>query len=146
MALLLSALVAFSLSGSTTAGVDTNHFDFGYCTFDAAEQAHNAWGIYPPWYGDAGDWIDGARASGWQVSAMPHVDSIMVLPRGDQGSGAFGHVAWVLGVEDDGTTVDVRSMNWTGLGRVSFHQLQADGAAEFLTPPHDLQKIRTSLQ
>jgi surface antigen len=140
MAFLLFALLAL------TAGVDSNHFDVGYCTFDAAEQAHSAWGIYPPWYGDAGDWIDGARASGWLVSATPQVDSIMVLPRGDQGSGSLGHVAWVLDIEDDGATVDVRSMNWTGRGRVTFHQLQADGTAEFVTPPRALEKIRTAFQ
>ncbi len=144
MALLLSTLLTFTVS--TSAGVESNHFDFGYCTFDAAEQAHNTWGIYPPWYGDAGDWIDGARASGWQVTPTPQVDSTMVLPRGNQGSGAFGHVAWVLDIEDDGATVDVRSMNWTGRGRITFHQLQADGTAEFVTPPHTPEKIRTLVQ
>jgi len=116
-------------------GANTNHFDPGYCTWDAAEQAHTAWGIFPPWYGDAGDWIDGATASGWRVSSTPQVNTIMVLPRGDQGSGALGHVAWVLGIEDDAATVDVRSMNWTGRGNVTFHQLLADGEAQFLMPP-----------
>ena len=135
MAILLSALLVFTSFGTNVVGVDTNHFDAGYCTFDAAEQAHNQWGIYPPWYGDAGDWSDGARASGWNVSSTPEANTIMVLPRGDQGSGALGHVAWVLGVEDDSTTVDVRSMNWRGRGIVTLHQLQADGSAQFLTPP-----------
>jgi surface antigen len=139
MAILLSALLLFTSFGTPLVGVDTNHFDAGYCTFDAAEQAHNEWGIYPPWYGDAGDWIDGARASGWNISSVPQVDTIMVLPRNDQGSGALGHVAWVLGIENDGTTVDVRSMNWVGRGRVNFHQLQADGVAQFLTPPSDAE-------
>jgi hypothetical protein len=59
----------------------------------------------------------------------------MVLPRSIQGSGPLGHVAWVLGIEDDGTTVDVRSMNWSGRGRITFHQLQADGNVQFLTAP-----------
>jgi surface antigen len=146
MAILLSTLLLFSSFGNSTSavGVDTNHFDAGYCTFDAAEQAYNEWGIYPPWYGDAGDWIAGARASGWNVSAAPQVNTIIVLPRGDQGSGALGHVAWVMGVEDDGTTVDVRSMNWIGRGKVNFHQLQADGLAQFLTPPSDAEISMTA--
>ncbi|MBV9895418.1 MAG: CHAP domain-containing protein [Chloroflexi bacterium] len=130
MATVLAALLAI-----TSVGADTNHFDPGYCTWDAAEQAHTAWGIFPPWYGDAGDWAQGARESGWQVSTRPQVGSIMVLPRGDQGSGALGHVAWVLGIEEDGTTVDVRSMNWRGRGVVSLHQLVADDVAVFVTPP-----------
>ena len=138
MALLLSMAMLFSV-GTTSASADTNHFDPGYCTWDAAEQTHLTWGIYPPWYGDAGDWADGARQSGWQVSTQPQANSIIELPRGVQGSGALGHVAWVLGIEDDGTTVDVRSMNWSGRGRITFHQLQADGNAEFLEPALDGQ-------
>ena len=132
MAILLSMAM---LVGIGTTAADTNHFDPGYCTWDAAEQAHATWGIFPPWYGDAGDWAQGARDSGWQVSSQPQVASIMVLPRGDQGSGALGHVAWVLGIEDDGTTVDVRSMNWHGRGVVTLHELFADGTAAFVTPP-----------
>jgi surface antigen len=142
MAILLSALLMFG--SSSTIGVDSNHFDAGYCTFDAADQAYAAWGIYPPWYADAGDWVDGARASGWHVTSTPESNAIMVLPRGVQGSGALGHVAWVLRIEDDGTTVDVRSMNWTGRGRVTFHQLQADGLAQFVTPPSDTQISMTA--
>jgi surface antigen len=114
---------------------DGNHFFSGYCTWDAAEQAHSAWGVWVPWYGDAGDWIDGARASGWQVSPRPQAESIMVLPRGIQGSGPFGHVAWVISVEPDGATVLVRSMDWTRRGVVTLHELQADGDAQFVTPP-----------
>ena len=94
-------------------------------------------------YGDAADWIDGARDSGWTVSSTPQPDAIMVLPRNDQGSGALGHVAWVLGVEDDGTTIDVRDMNWTGRYRVSYHQLLADGQAQFLTPPASAENRMT---
>src|SRR5579859_6507106 len=111
MALLGAAAVLVvlgaSLPGSST---DGNHFFPGYCTWDAAEQAHAAWGIWLPWYGDAGDWSDGARASGWQVSTVPQVQSILVLPRGVQGSGPNGHVAWVLSADQEAMTITVRSM------------------------------------
>ena|SRR5579864_6130289 len=133
-----TVLAALLVIGYTTAdGAPSNHFDPGYCTWDAAEEAHATWGIFPPWYGDAADWIQGAHDSGWQVSNQPQVASIMVLPRGDQGSGALGHVAWVLGVDEDGVTVQVRSMNWHGRGVVTFHELVADGAATFVTPPQN---------
>lgn len=135
---LLATVLTITL-GATSA--DSNHFDPGYCTWDAAEQAHATWGIFPPWYGDAGDWAQGALNSGWQVSSRPEPNTIIVLPRGIQGSGSLGHVAWVLGVEDDGTTVDVRSMNWGGRGRITVHQLQADGNAQFLAPPTDARRI-----
>jgi surface antigen len=128
-------VVMLGASSPSNSFADGNHFFAGYCTWDAAEQAHGAWGVWLPWYGDAGDWIDGARASGWRVSAVPQMDSIVVLPRGVQGSGAYGHVAWVLSVEQDGATVMVRSMDWSGRGVVTIHELRADGDAQFVTPP-----------
>jgi surface antigen len=139
MALLLFAALLVSSSSA-----DSNHFYQGYCTWDAAEQAHSAWGVFPPWYGDAGDWIDGARASGWHLSSQPQANSIIAMPPDDQGSGPLGHVGWVLGIEDDNTTVDVRSMNWTGRGVITMHQVQADGSVQFLTPPQP-QKLMTSV-
>jgi surface antigen len=132
LALLLSALL---IAFTADAGAASNHFDPGYCTWDAAEQAHSAWGIFPPWYGDAGDWIDAARASGWDVSSTPEAHSIVAMPRGVQGSGSLGHVGWVIAIEDDGVTVEVRSMNWNGRGQVTVHELVADGQIQFLTPP-----------
>ena len=136
MALFGAAALMLVVGATPTVAVgDGNHFFSGYCTWDAAEQAHNAWGVWIPWYGDAGDWIDGARASGWHVSAQPEADSVIVLPRRDQGSGPYGHVAWVMAVEPDGVTVTVRSMDWRGWGLINVHQLSADGYAQFLTPP-----------
>ena len=136
MALLGVATLMVVLGASpANSPAESNHFFPGYCTWDAAEQAHGAWGVWLPWYGDAGDWIEGARASGWHVSALPQADSIVVLPRGIQGSGPYGHVAWVLLVEQDAVTVMVRSMNWSGRGAVTVHELRADGDAQFLTPP-----------
>jgi surface antigen len=129
---LLATVLTITI-GATSA--DINHFDAGYCTWDAAEQAHVTWGIFPPWYGDAGDWIDGARGAGWNVSSAPIPNSIVAMPRGVQGSGALGHVGWVLAVADDGATVQVRSMNWSGRGVITVHQLQVDGNIQFLTPP-----------
>jgi surface antigen len=136
VALLGAVAILIGLGSSVADSATSNHFFAGYCTWDAAEQAHNAWGIWVPWYGDAGDWIDGARTSGWQVSPRPQANSIVVLPRGIQGSGPFGHVAWVTLVESDGVTVQVRSMNWDGRGIVTLHELLADGDAQFVTPPN----------
>ena len=136
MALLGAATLLVVLGASPpNSSAEGNHFFPGYCTWDAADQAHGARAVWLPWYGDAGDWIDGARASGWRVSALPQVDSILVLPRGVQGSGSYGHVAWVLSVEQDATTVMVRSMDWSGRGLVKIHELRADGDTQFLTPP-----------
>jgi surface antigen len=134
MALLGVAALLVVFSAPAPEAADGNHFFAGYCTWDAADQAHRAWGVWVPWYGDAGDWIDGARASGWRVSSVPQAQSIMALPRYVQGSGPYGHVAWVLAVDADGLSVTVRSMAWAGRGMVTVHQLVADGEAQFLTP------------
>jgi surface antigen len=133
----VALLLGVSTLGTGGASAVINHFDAGYCTWQAAEDAHAAWGIWVPWYGDAGDWIQSASASGWHVSSVPQVDSIMALPRGVQGSGALGHVAWVLAIDQDGMSVLVRSMDWQGRGLITVHTLAADGIAQFLTPPDD---------
>jgi surface antigen len=130
-----AVLVVVASAAPPDSSADGNHFFAGYCTWDVAEQAHAAWGVWIPWYGDAGDWIDGARASGWRISPEPQPESIIVLPRHVQGSGPYGHVAWVLAVDPDGETVSVRSMNWSGYGVVTLHQLRVDGQAQFVTPP-----------
>src|SRR5206468_5001296 len=103
--LAVAALVVVAGGAEPITSAEGNHFFPGFCTWDVAEQAHSAWGLWVPWYGDAGDWIDNARASGWHVSALPQVDSIVALPRGVQGSGPYGHVAWVLSVEQDGARI-----------------------------------------
>src|SRR5215207_5229709 len=104
-----------------------NHFHPGYCTWAAAEEAQHAWGVWLPWYGDAGDWADAARAAGWYVSAIPQTQTIAAMPRGVQGSGPDGHVAWVLTVSPDGGSVTVRSMNWQARGVTTVHDLLVDG-------------------
>jgi surface antigen len=114
---------------------DGNHFYSGYCTWYAAEQAHAEWQVWLPWYGDAGDWADGARAAGWQVSAVPRPRTVVAMPRRLQGSGPFGHVAWVLEVGKDGSAVTVRSMGWQGLWTLTVHSLQVDGQITFIVPP-----------
>jgi surface antigen len=114
---------------------NSNHFYPGYCTWAAADEAQRAWGVWLPWYGDAGDWAAAARDAGWHVSALPQSESIAAMPRGIQGSGPDGHVAWVLAVSSDGSTVTVRSMNWHGRGVTTVHELLVDGRIQFISPP-----------
>jgi hypothetical protein len=135
------ALAAFSLvvvllvPASAAAAASGNHFDAGYCTWQAAELAYEAWGTWLPWFGDAGDWAPAAQASGWTVSTTPTVSSIAAMPRGVQGSGGYGHVGWVIDVDPDDAGVTLVSMNWRGRGIVSEHHIQVDGLVAFITPP-----------
>jgi surface antigen len=129
---LLPPAAASAAGGGADGG---NHFDAGYCTWQAAELAYEAWGTWPPWFGDAGDWAAAAEASGWVVSTTPTVSSIAAMPRGVQGSGGYGHVGWVIDVDADGAGVTLVSMNWRGRGIVSEHHIQVDGLVAFITPP-----------
>jgi surface antigen len=132
-ATLASAWLLVSTSG--TAQADGNHFSYGYCTWGAAEQAHRAWGVWIPWFGDAGDWVAGARASGWSVSPIPQANTILVMPRRVQGSGPDGHVGWVLDVDADSGGVTVLSMNWNGFNTLARHHVVVDGVVQFVAPP-----------
>ena len=135
-ALLVLSSVAMPIVGSADAwAAGGNHFYAGYCTWLAAEEAHSAWDVWVPWFGDAGDWAAGARSSGWSVSTAPEVNSLLAMPRNVQGSGSAGHVGWVVGVDSDGTGVTVESMNWRGRGVITQHHIAVDGVVQFITPP-----------
>ena len=133
-ATLASAWLLASTSGSIHAEGGGNHFSYGYCTWGAAEQAHRVWGIWIPWFGDAGDWAASARAAGWSVSPIPQADTIIVMPRHVQGSGPDGHVGWVLDVDPDNGGVTVLSMNWGRYNEVTRHHVVVDGIVQFVAP------------
>jgi surface antigen len=116
-------------------GAAHNHFFAGYCTWLAAEHAHAEWGVWLPWFGDAGDWASPASAAGWLVTPLSTLGSIAAMPRGVQGSGRDGHVAWVIAVDpDDPSRVRVPSMSWSGYRVVTEHDIFADGLVQFISP------------
>ena len=98
---------------SGTSGYDG--FTYGQCTYYADFRYHQLTGNWVPWGGNAWEWAAGARASGWNVSSIPHVPSIIVLQPGVQGAGYFGHVAVVERINTDGT-VYTTSWNWYANG------------------------------
>ena len=131
----LGLFVLLTLVPVVGAGGSGNHFYAGYCTWEAAELGYQAWGVWVPWLGDAGDWSAGAVSAGWSVSSTPQPNSIAAMPRGVQGSGAYGHVGWVSAVDSDGGGVTLVSMNWRGRGVVTEHRIVVDGLVMFITPP-----------
>jgi surface antigen len=113
-----------------------NRFYYGQCTWWAAYRYYQLTGINVAWTGDAYAWPAGASANGWDVSTQPHVPSIIALPPGDQGAGAYGHVAIVESINSDGS-LNVSTWNWgANPGAVtSYITLQADGYASFIWYP-----------
>ena len=98
-----------------TGGGGLNRFAFGQCTYWANMRYHQLTGLWVPWLGNAYQWSYGAAASGWVVSSMPKVPSIIVLQPGVQGAGGYGHVAVVERINSDGS-VYTSNMNWYSNG------------------------------
>ncbi|MDQ6949807.1 MAG: CHAP domain-containing protein [Actinomycetota bacterium] len=92
----------------------------GQCTWGAYEQFKAATGVYPALTGDAKNWANSARATGWTVVSDAQARSIVVFQPGAHGADATsGHVAWVESVEHraDGLYVHILEMNgWKGAG------------------------------
>lgn len=102
--------------GQTTS---TNTAPWGQCTWGAKEKFHDATGKYPALSGNAKDWANSARSTGWTVVADALPRSIVVFQPGVQGADStYGHVAWVESVDyrADGRYITITEMNVAGFG------------------------------
>lgn len=90
-----------------------NRFQWGWCTWYVAERRGDV-----NWRGNAGTWLNGARAAGRATGKVPAVGSIMVT-----NESGYGHVAVVESVNGD--TITVSEMNYKGFGVVSSRTLSA---------------------
>ena len=68
------------------------------CTSYAGYKAYEHWGVYIAYWGNAYSWDESAVARGYRVDRNPAPYTIAV-----SNSGAWGHVMWVEGVNDNGT-------------------------------------------
>ena len=103
-----------NFGGSTiSSGGGPYRFAYGNCTYWANMRYHELTGHWIPWLGNAAQWYYGARMSGWAVSGMPHVPSILVLQPGVQEAGWYGHVAIVEKINSDGSVL-TSNWNWQG--------------------------------
>lgn len=80
-----------------------NPFPWGQCTYYIASQ-RGGWQ-----YGNAGTWQPN--------SSTPGIGKIMIMRPGFGGARAAGHVGIVVGI--NGNQIQLRHMNWKGLGVVS---------------------------
>ncbi|WP_458683591.1 CHAP domain-containing protein [Prescottella equi] len=86
----------------------------GYCTWGAYQKWFEASGRrhYPALVGNATDWDNSARQSGWTVVLDAQPRSIVVFEASLVGG--VGHVAWVDRVENrpDGRYISITEMNY----------------------------------
>jgi surface antigen len=99
----------------------SNGFTYGYCTWWVAHKR------YVPWRGNAAQWWWNARPFGYPEGSAPRVGAIMVMGYG--GSSPQGHVAYVEGVNSNGSFL-ISEMNWWGVpgggwGRVDYRTVSS---------------------
>src|SRR5262249_25164785 len=80
-------------------------FPFGQCTWYVATK------VPIPWIGNAWQWYGAAQQAGWATGATPRPGAILV----DWESRYYGHVAYVEGVNADGSFL-ISEMNYVGWG------------------------------
>jgi surface antigen/LysM repeat protein len=95
----------FAIKVGGTLGPYSPHFPFGQCTFYVATK------VPIPWNGNAWQWYGAAQSMGWATGATPRRGAIMVTWE----SRFFGHVAYVEGINADGSWV-VSEMNYVAWG------------------------------
>jgi surface antigen len=96
------------------------------CTSYALDRMHDYMGAWLAVRGNAYEWADEARASGWTVGTIPVANSIMVMSPGpgykfgireldgmeyETPMHPLGHVAWVEKLDGDWALID--DQNWT---------------------------------
>lgn len=113
-----------------------NRFFYGQCTYWASMRYHQLTGKWVPWLGNAYQWTYGASSSGWIVSSVPKVPSIIVLAPGVQGSSPYyGHVAIVEKINSDGSVL-TSNWNWAGSwGTTTMVTFQPGPGVSFLSAP-----------
>jgi len=88
-----------------------NRFSWGWCTWYAAQRRGDV-----SWRGNAGQWLNNARAQGRATGRIPAKGAIMVTSES-----WWGHVAIVESVQGDRVTVS--EMNYKGFGVTSTRTL-----------------------
>ena len=116
---------------------DYNGFDWGYCTWGAAEKFKATFGKYPDWAGNAYEWATAARNAGWGVRSIPAPRSIVVMPSGVGTSSSLGHVGYVNSIRytSSGVTLNITDMNHTGLGQWSTRDVTHQSGFQYILIP-----------
>jgi surface antigen len=102
-----------------------NTYDYGYCTFWAAQRRIEVGKPIPNNWGDAHTWDDRSRAAGYTVDHAPAKYAIMETDRGD-----LGHVAFVEDVAPDGSWT-ISEMNAKGWDIMDTRTLTATQAKDY---------------
>ena len=99
----------------TTQNVDGDAYYEVPCTWFAWQSVYDNQGVAMPGWGNAGNWLNGARNSGYATGSTPAVGAVAVW----QGNG-YGHVAYVVSVQST-TTFTINEGGRTDLDQTNSH-------------------------
>ncbi|MGO2244719.1 MAG: CHAP domain-containing protein [Pseudolactococcus laudensis] len=109
----------------------SNAYPEGQCTWYVYNRAYQVGVKFDSYMGNGGAW---SGKSGYTVSHEPKAQTALSFLPGQAGADvAYGHVAFVEAVKDDGSIL-ISEMNVTGVARltVSYRVFSADEARKFL--------------
>lgn len=109
-----------SYAGSASYG-GYNGYDFGYCTYWVAKLRAAAGNPVPTNLGNAATWAVRAAGMGLATGTTPRVGAAVVTK-----TAGAGHVAYVTGVNDDGS-ITISEMNHSGWNRTNTRVISGSG-------------------
>ncbi|HTE22125.1 MAG TPA: CHAP domain-containing protein [Candidatus Limnocylindria bacterium] len=121
----LKVLAETPLKLFTGTASTNNTYDYGYCTFWAAQRRAETGHPIPNTWGDAHTWDDRSKTDGYLVDHLPAVGAIM-----ESDAGIWGHVAYVEKVNPDGSW-EVSEMNVKGWDILSSRTFSAAQAQDY---------------
>lgn len=106
--------------------VEGNTYEWGNCTYWTFAMRLWAGNPVPVTWGNANTWDDRALADGYEVNHTPAVGAVFQTDEGK-----WGHVAYVIAVDEVTGDWTISEMNFEGLNIVSTRTFSKDSAAYY---------------
>lgn len=108
--------VGFAFGSSAVYG--SNGYDYGWCTWHAANRRKEIGRPIPNNLGNAVSWLSVARRAGLPAGSDPQPGAVVY----HKNIGGLGHVAFVEKINEDGSAL-VSDMNYPSWGRVTYRTI-----------------------
>ncbi|MBW3569206.1 LysM peptidoglycan-binding domain-containing protein [Candidatus Parcubacteria bacterium] len=103
-----------------------NAYDYGWCTWHAANRRAQTGNPIPSNLGNAISWLGGARAAGLPTGTAPRAGAVLY----HLNIGGLGHVAYVESVNSNGSFL-VSDMNYPYWGQVTYRTVPASETGNY---------------
>lgn len=103
-----------------------NGYDYGWCTWHAANRRIQAGKPLPTNLGNAISWVPLAKRAGLATGSTPEVGAVF----SQRGTGSLGHVGYVEKVNDDGSFM-ASDMNYPTWGKVTYRTVSASEVGSY---------------